>query len=174
MSRLIRVVMVAAVAVVSVSVAAAVPDAAEAPVQLQVATEQPAYHASEPVTVRLTLKNVSKTPVWVTTRFFVSSPEVAANRRDIYLEITAPSGERLPITFTHVTGFPKTDLFKELQPGEEITSEARPNLRYLADLKAPGQYQVVAVYENVFGPEIGLETFRGVVRSSVATFTITP
>lgn len=141
--------------------------------QFRLAFDKTTYAPNDPVLVRFTLKNTGAKPVWVTKRFYLSAQSVVPQHRDVFLEVTAPSGQSLPSTYTHQAGFPKCDVFEQLDPGEEVTAEGQQNLRYYFELKEPGAYQVVGVYENVFGPEIGLETFQGTVRSEPVTFTVT-
>ena len=140
--------------------------------QLTLSFDKASYTASDPILLTLALQNIGTQAVWVTKRFFISAKEVPPQQRDVYLEATPPSGQALVSTYTYETGFPRTDLFIELRPGEEAAAEHQANLRYYFDCKEPGTYQVVAVYENVFGPELGLDTFRGMVRSAPASFTI--
>lgn len=148
--------------------------AAAACLELTLTCDKASYNPSEPILLALALKNTGTQAVWVVTRFYISAKEVPPQRRDVYVEVTSPSGQPLPGAFTHQTGFPKSDYFVQLQPGEDAAAEGPRNLRAYVELKEPGTYQVTAVYENVFGPELGLDTFRGSVRSAPATFTIAP
>ena len=141
--------------------------------QFQLVFDNTTYGPNDQVLVRFTLKNTGAKPVWVTKRFYLSAHETPPTHRDVFLEVTSPAGKLLPGTYTHQTGFPKCDYFEQLDPGEEVAAEGQQNLRYYVELKEPGTYHVVGVYENVFGPEIGLETFQGTVRSAPVTFTVT-
>ena len=142
------------------------------PLELKLFLDKSSYAPADPILVKLGLKNVSEQPLWIVARFYLSGPEVSSQHRDAYLEVVGPSGQSIAGTAKFETGLPKTDDFKELPPGGEVTGEGQVNLRYLFDVKEPGTYHVTAVYENVFGPELGLETFRGTLRSAPATFTI--
>ena len=144
-----------------------------ATLQFQLSLDQTSYSPSDQILARFSLKNTGAQPVWVTKRLYLSAQETPPAHRDVFLEITSPSGTLLRSTYTHQTGFPKCDDFEQLDPGKEVAGEGQHNLRSYFELKEPGTYQVVAVYENVFGPEIGLETFQGVVRSAPVTLTIT-
>ena len=141
--------------------------------QFQLVFDKAAYGPNDQVLVRFTLKNTGAKPVWVTKRFYLSAQSIPPQHRDVFLDVTAPSGQALQSTSTVQTGVPKCDYFEQLDPGEEVAAEGQQNLRYYVDLKAPGTYHVVGVYENVFGPEVGLETFQGTVRSAPMTFTVT-
>lgn len=140
--------------------------------QFRLAFDNTTYAPNDQILVRFTLKNTGPTPVWVTKRFYLSAQRVAPLRRDVFLDVTSPSGQLLESTYTAETGFPKCDYFEQLDPGEEVVAEGQQNLRYYFELKEPGAYQVVGVYDNGFGSEIGLETFQGQVRSAPVAFTI--
>lgn len=133
---------------------------------------KPAYTRTDPLQVRFVLKNAGRKPVWVNTRFYAAAEAVPRNRRDAFLEVTAPSGGRLACAYAYETGLPKTDDFRQLDPGQEAASERPRDLRVYCDFNETGAYSVVAVYENVFGEEIGLDTFRGVLRSPPVSITI--
>ena len=140
--------------------------------EFHVVLDKSSYAPTDPILFRVALKNIGAKPIWVVSRFYVSAPQIAPQHRDVYLELLGPSGQPVTSPAKFETGFPKTDDFKELQPGADVAAQGQVNLRYLFDLKEPGTYRVTAVYENVFGPELGLDTFRGTLRSDPVTFTI--
>ena len=70
------------------------------------------------------------------------------------------------------TGYPKTEYFKLLGTGEEAKSDYPRNLKGLFDIVEPGTYTLVAVYQNVFGAELGLDTFKEQLVSEPVKFTI--
>lgn len=141
--------------------------------EFRASLDKSSYAIGEPVMMSFALKNAGKQPVWVNTRFYLSSQSVPAEDREVFLILTSPSGKELPCTFTYPTGFPKSDYFKLLQPGEEAASEHPRDLRGFFELKEAGAYTVRAVYQNVFGAELGLETFKGTLESKPVTLTLT-
>lgn len=130
------------------------------------------YSDDEPINITLSLKNTGELPVMVNKRFYISSQEADKNQKDVYFILTSPSGEKLPCKYFYETGYPKTEYFKLLTPGEEIKSENPRNLKGFFEIKEPGVYQLSAIYENVFGPEIGLDTFKDKLVSETIKFTI--
>ena len=141
--------------------------------EFRASLDQGAYKSGEPVQISFTLKNADKQPVWVNTRFYLSSQSAPDDDRDVYLILTSPSGKEVPCTFSYPTGFPKSDYFKLLQPGEETASEHPRDLRGFFDLKEAGTYTVRAVYQNVFGAELGLDAAKGPLRSEPVAFAVT-
>ena len=139
----------------------------------RVMSDKATYTGSEPVLVDFAITNTGKRPVWVNKRFYLSSATVPADDREVFLTVTSPSGKELPCIFSYPTGFPKSDYFQLLAPGQEATSENKRDLRAFFELKEPGTYRVVGTYQNVFGEELGLDTFKDPLRSASVTFTIT-
>lgn len=133
---------------------------------------KPAYTRTDPLQVRFVLKNVGRKPVWVNKRFYAASEEIPKNGRDVVLDVTAPSGAKLTCKYAYETGLPKTDDFVQLDPGQEAVSERALDLRGYFDFAEAGAYSIVAVYENVFGDEIGLDAFREALRSPPVSITI--
>ncbi|MFH0839265.1 MAG: hypothetical protein V1893_03675 [Candidatus Omnitrophota bacterium] len=130
------------------------------------------YKSSEPIYITFSLKNNTDKPIYVNKRFYLSSETVPPDDREIYLEVTGPSGEKLPCTYSYPTGFPKCDYFELLEPAKEVVSEKR-NLAYYFDFKQPGSYTIVAVYQNVFGSEIGIDAYKERLVSQAVVLTIT-
>ncbi|MBI3616893.1 MAG: hypothetical protein HY210_01545, partial [Candidatus Omnitrophica bacterium] len=81
------------------------------------------YAAEEPVNLVFVLKNQGKKPVYVNKRFYFGSEEAPKNQKEVYATITAPSGEKLPYKFPYEAGYPKTDYFTLLEPGQEVKAE---------------------------------------------------
>ena len=117
------------------------------------------YKTDEPILVTLTLKNESKGAVYVNKRFFIGSELVAKQKRDFCFLVTSPVGEKLTSPDNYEAGLPKSGDFVLLEPGKEVKSETPRNLRGFFDFNEPGTYTIAAVYQNFFGPEIGLEVF---------------
>lgn len=145
---------------------------ARSDVTLGVSFDKDVYKRGEPIIISVTMTNTGTHPVWVNTRCYLAAAEVPVDRREVVLEITLPSGEPLQSTYTHVAGFPKSDDFQVLEPGEEFVSNEKRHLEGYFRLTEVGDYTVVAVYQNVYGQEIGLETFKGPVSSEPVSFTI--
>lgn len=146
--------------------------AASADLKFSLSLDKNAYGPNEPVVASFSLKNEGKKPVWVNKRFYVGSETMAKDKRDVFLLVETASGKKLPCKFSYETGLPKSDYFVALEPGKEVSSEYPRNLKGYFDLNEPGTYKAVAVYENVFGREIGLETFKESLRTELVAFTI--
>ena len=130
------------------------------------------YKTDEPIIITLTLKNESKGAIYVNKRFEIGPEVVAKQKRDICLLVTSPSGEKLASPNNYEAGLPKSDDFVLLEPGKEVKSESPRNLRGFFEFNEPGIYKVVAVYQNFFGPEIGLEVFRDQLTSQPISFKV--
>jgi hypothetical protein len=133
--------------------------------QLSILLDKNEYKVGEPIYINFRLKNTSAKPVYINKRFYLSSEESSPGDREVFLRITGPTGEKLPCKFSYDTGFPKTDYFVVLKPKEEFTSERKKNLNAYFDLKDKGTYKVIAVYQNVYGPEIGIDAFSKRIES---------
>ncbi len=141
--------------------------------EFRAALDKSTHTRNDPVLVTFTLQNTGQSSVWVNSRFYLNSQTVPKDDREIYLAVTAPSGAEVPCTFSYPTGLPKSDDFKLLEPGQEVASEQPRDLRGFFDLKESGTYTVRAVYQNVFGDELGLDTVKGPLESKPVTFTLT-
>jgi hypothetical protein len=130
------------------------------------------YSATDPINVTLSLKNLGQDPVMVNQRFYISSQEAPQDQKDVYFELVSPSGAKLKCQRFYETGYPKTDYFKLLGANEEAKSEYSRNLRGFFDIVEPGVYTLVAVYQNVFGSEIGLDTFKDKLVSEPVKFKV--
>ena len=136
------------------------------------AADKMAYKTDEPVLITLTLKNESKGAVYVNKRFFIGSESVPKQKRDVCFLVTSPFGEKLTSPGNYEAGLPKSDDFVLLGPGKEVKSETPRNLKGFFDFNEPGTYTIVAVYQNFFGPEIGLDVFRDPLTSQPVSLTI--
>lgn len=147
-------------------------EARAAKVQLSLSFDKEQYSKSDGINVTFTLKNKSRSPIYVNSRFGVNAKDAPKNQREIYFEITNPKGERLTFKHDFGTGFPKTDDFVLLAPKEETSSKRPRNIKGLYDFKDAGTYKIIAVYENTYGREIGLDVFKGPVKSKAKTIKI--
>ena len=140
--------------------------------QLSVFFDKDEYKTNEPIYINFKLKNTGNKPIYVNKRLYVNSESSKPQYREVYLRITGPTGEKLPCKASHETGFPKTDYFVLLEPKEELTPERKKNLKAYFDLNTPGKYKVIAIYQNVYGPEIGIDAFQGKITSKPVTIKI--
>ena len=148
-------------------------DARQIPgLELSVFFDKNEYKPGEAIYINFKLKNTSNKPIYVNKRFFVNSESSEPEDKEVFLQITGPSGEKLPCKASYDTGFPKTDYFVLLEPKEEVTSERKKNLKAYFDLKAPGEYSVIAIYQNIYGEEIGVDVFKDKITSKPATIKI--
>ena len=134
--------------------------------------EKAEYSADEPINVIFSLKNLGVGPVTVNQRFYISDQKAAKNQKEVYFDLISPTGAKLPCKYFYETGYPKTEYFKLLGPSQEAKSEYPRNLRGFFEMIEPGTYTVTAVYQNVFGAEIGLDTFKEQLVSAPVKFRI--
>lgn len=145
---------------------------ADAQVKFSLILEKAEFSADESINVAFSLKNLSQSPIMVNQRFYISGAQAPGNQKEVYFNLTSPSGARLTCQNFYETGYPKTDYFKSLAPGEEVKSEHPRNLKGFYELTEPGTYILEAVYQNVFGQEIGLDTYQEQLVSAPVKFTI--
>lgn len=151
----------------------AVGAAPKARVEFRISLDKDAYTRSEPIQATFRLANTGKTPVWVNTRFHLRSEQAPPEEREVFLRVTSPAGEQLPCKFDYDVGFPRTDDFKLLKPGEEAAAESPRDLRSYFEFTESGTYTVVGTYQNAFGEELGLTAFPGPVTSRQTSITVT-
>lgn len=140
--------------------------------KLEVSLDKNEYKAEDPINITFNLENKGKEPIYVNKRFYLGAEGMPKGERDIFLIVTSPSGAKLPCKFNYEIGYPKSDYFELLEPAKAVSSEYPRNLKGYFDISEPGTYKVVAVYENVYGPEIGLDAFRKKIESDPVTFKI--
>jgi hypothetical protein len=128
--------------------------------------------AQDSIQITFKLKNTGNAPVYVNKRFFLGPEEDLINDREVFLSVTAPSGQKLPYKFSYKTGFPKTDYFALLNPGEEVVSEYPRNINGSFEFNEPGEYKITATYQNAYGSEIGLDAFKDKVVSNTIAVKI--
>ncbi len=132
------------------------------------------YTTKDQIKIDFKLENKGKKDVVVNTRFFLNGKESPREKGEVYLEVISPSGKELPLKHTRETGLPRTDDFVVLKPGEERSTKRPFNITYFYDFKTPGTYKITAVYQNVFGDEIGLkEAFKERLKSKEVIIKIT-
>lgn len=146
--------------------------AAVSNLKLSIVLDKSEYNPDEPINVNFKLENKGKDAVYVNKRFYLGSEDMSKEGRELFLIVTPPSGKKLPCKFSYETGFPKSDYFVLLEPGKEEVCEYPRNLRGYFDFNELGAYKVVAVYENVYGKEIGLDTFKEKIESMAVSFKV--
>lgn len=152
--------------------APASPKGGQSDIVFTAALDKTEYAAEEPINLTFVLKNKGKSSVYVNKRFYFGSEEAPKNQKEVYVTITAPSGEKLPYKFPYETGYPKTDYFTLLDPSQEAKAEYPRNLRGNFEITEPGTYSVTAVYQNTFGRELGLDVFGGKLAAEPVKFVI--
>jgi len=145
---------------------------APAPVKFILSLDQSEYNANQPINASFILKNIGAEPVMVNQRFYISSESAPEREKDVYFELTSPSGQKMTCQHFYETGLPKTDAFKLLAPNEEVKSEYPRNLRGFFEIREPGIYTLRAVYKNMFGQEVGLDVFKEQLVSDPVKFTV--
>ncbi|MBI3602452.1 MAG: hypothetical protein HY209_06120 [Candidatus Omnitrophica bacterium] len=145
---------------------------AAAGIKFSAAVDKMEYKTDEPINIIFSLKNEGKEAVYVNRRFYVGLESMPKQKRDVYLLVTSPSGKKLTSPNNYEAGLPKSDYFELLEPGKEVKSEYPRNLRGFFEFNEPGTYKAVAVYQNVFGEELGLNVFKDKLVSQPVSFTI--
>ena len=128
--------------------------------KLALSFDKSEYAGNEPISASVNLVNTSKKNIWINKRFYLGTEQMPAQERDWYFIVTSPSGDKLESIYSFAAGFPKSDFFQALAPGEQAALERPRNIRGFYDFKEPGTYKLQAVYENVYGSEIGLDAFK--------------
>ena len=141
-------------------------------VQFSVIFEKTEYDPKEAISIEFKLKNTGRSPIYVNKRFHVNTEDKPPAAREVSFQVTGPSGEKLPDKVFYDTGFPKTDYFVLLDPGGEVGLERSKNLQAYFDFSEAGKYKIIAVYQNVYGPEIGLDAFKDELKSKAVTIEI--
>ncbi|MBU1061606.1 MAG: hypothetical protein KJ957_01600 [Candidatus Omnitrophica bacterium] len=143
--------------------------------ELSLSFEKTEYKKTDPIPVVFKLENKGKKPIYANKRFYVNSKSSPETHREIYLSATSPSGEDLPFKESRVSediGLPKTGYLVLLNTGEEISSDRPRDIKYYFDFKELGTYKITGVYQNSYGEEIGLDTFKNKVQSDAVEIKI--
>ena len=143
----------------------------EEPVQFRLLVGQQEYKRGEPIRVGFELANTGTEPTDVNARFYLADSQLEPRDREVALQVLDPSGAPRSCQYRRPAGYPKTDDFQRLEPGKSVTSEHEVELQWLFSMTAPGIYHVSGTYENVYGPEIGLETVKGPLHSETIAIT---
>jgi len=145
----------------------------EKDVKLIISFDKSEYKKTEPINVDIKLNNTGKEAVLVNKRFFINSEDSPAKNREIYLSVISPSGSKLKYRMpVQEIGLPKTDYFTLLKPQESASMENKRDLRNYFDMAGIGEYKISAVYQNIYGQEIGLDVFKGPVSSDTVTIKV--
>jgi hypothetical protein len=139
--------------------------------KLSASLDKQEYEESDSIYITFSIENTGKEAVYVNKRFYLSSDKAPREQRDVFLEVTGPAGTKLECIYSYPTGLPKSDYFELLEPAKTATSEKR-NIRYFFDFKEPGEYKVIANYQNISGEELGLDVFKEKLVSARVTFKI--
>lgn len=137
-------------------------------VELKLALEWEEYKLSENIDCEFQLWNRGDRPIWVNKRFKLGSEKADPRQKELVLLVKEASGAPVEMkTFDHETGFPKSDFFVQLKPGEKAAADRKWNLKDLAKIEKPGEYELTAVYQNTYGKELGLDAFKQKITGSV-------
>jgi len=139
--------------------------------KLSVSLDKQEYKESDNINITFSIENIGKEAVYVNKRFYLSSDKAPKEQREVFLEVTGPTGAKLECVHSYPTGLPKSDYFELLEPTKTVTPEKR-NIRYFFDFKEPGEYKIIANYQNVFGQELGLDVFKEKLVSAPVVFKI--
>ena len=142
------------------------------PLKLTLSFNKAEYKKSEPVMLDVKLENTGDKPIYVNKRLLINSEERPAGSREITLSATSPDGKKLPCKVSYETGLPKSDYFVSLKPQESVKLDNKRDMRNYFDLTKPGEYSIIATYQNIYGDEIGIDAFRDKVVSDPVTIKI--
>ncbi|MCK5394207.1 MAG: hypothetical protein KAI91_07685, partial [Candidatus Omnitrophica bacterium] len=141
--------------------------------EFSISFDKTEYKKGDSINVEYKIENISKSPFYVNKRFFVNSEKSNGKEREIYFNITSPSKEKLVFKQELETGLPKSDYFVLLNADEEIASERPRNVKYYFEFDVTGQYEIVGVYQNSCGEEIGLDVYKEKVVSEKLFIIVT-
>ena len=141
--------------------------------EFSISFDKTVYKKVDPINIEYKLKNISKSSVYINKRFFVNSEKSNGKEREIYFNITSPSKGKLVFKQELETGLPKSDYFVLLKADEEIVSERPRNVKYYFEFDETGQYEIVGVYQNSCGEEIGLDVYKEKVVSEKLFIIVT-
>lgn len=141
--------------------------------KFSISLDKTEYKKSDRIYVNFALKNEGRKPVYVNKRFHVNTEDSPKEAKEVYLIVTDPSGEKLAYKKkAYDTGLPKTDYFVSLKRNEKAASERKKRLKTYFDIGKTGEYTITAVYRNVYGKEIGVDAFKGGLKSAAVTIKI--
>ena len=133
--------------------------------EFKISFDKEKHSEKDPILINFELDNKSKESLYVNKRFYLNAADSLEKDREIYLLVVSPSGEKLQCKRSTETGFPRTDSFVLLKPGEQISSDRARNIKRLFDFEAPGIYKITGIYHNVYGEEIGVEAYKKKIKS---------
>ncbi|MCK5451510.1 MAG: hypothetical protein KAI70_07080 [Candidatus Omnitrophica bacterium] len=131
-----------------------------------VSTDKTEYKKTDGIMVTLKLENCGKNALYVNNRFFLNSDKSDPKNKEVHFIVEDPSGEKMLCKIDLETGLPRTDNFISLAPGEETEIKRPRNIKYFFDFENVGEYKITAVYQNVYGEEIGVNAFKGKIISN--------
>ena len=141
--------------------------------ELTISFDKEEYTTKEPIYVTPNIKNNTKEPIWINWRFYMNSDTSPNEHREVYFLVTSPKGDRLKCEIDgYETGLPRTDYFILLEPGKDVSIERKKSIKHFFDFSEPGEYKIEAVYQNVHGKELGLDAFKGELKSKPVTIKI--
>lgn len=140
--------------------------------EISISFDRDEYRQSDPVYINFKIENKRKRPVYVNKRFYLNSEESPEKHREVYLTVQSPSGEELVCKASYETGLPKTDYFVLLKPDEETISDRKQNIKGYFDFKETGLYKITAIYQNIYGKEIGIDALKDMLISKPVTIRI--
>lgn len=111
------------------------------------------FGTGDPISVRMTLRNVGDKPIMVNKRFLVNDRPAPPEDRDVYFTIKMPGGTTAEFAWDLKVGFPEANDFRKLKPGKAVSGKADINDLYF--LSETGKYVVKATYQNAHsGPTV--------------------
>ena len=141
--------------------------------ELSLIFDKSEYTKKDDIVLNFSLKNTGKKDVYVNKRFFLNSKEASNENREVYLIVESPSGEKLPYKGSSEAGLPRTDDLVLLAPGKEVKLSREKNIKHLFDFNESGEYRITAVYQNVYGKEIGINAVKNKIVSKPVVIKIT-
>jgi len=143
------------------------------PLTLSATAAQTNFRPGEPIPVRLALRNVSASTMWVNRRLGAGYEDNV--EREVYFTVFSAEGAVLPVpeearVDVHRMPPVRAD-FAQLNPAASIEATLDAAMWY--PFRQAGKYRIVFTYENLRdGKEFGLDAFRGKVSADPLSIVI--
>lgn len=134
------------------------------PLVLELSIEQREYQLGEPIIATLSLVNVSDDRVLVKKRLAVKNLAALVETVDVYFLVEEQYQGMVSFIGRVNPPFVGDENFAYLEAGEEYS--VTYNLASLYDLSRPGDYLVMAIYQNSNNPSYSESAWRGEIKSN--------
>ena len=144
----------------------------ESHVTFSLASVKTRFESGEPIWIQLRLHNKGHIPVWVNKRFLVNSKHSPAKFREIAFSVFDSAQQELDFACKVRAGEARQEDYTVLGPGE--AAEGKYALSRCFDLGRPGQYSVLATFEDcgTTAPPDEIVHFTGPVTTQPLTLSV--